>query len=669
MIIFEFVLIMLAAVLLSNLINRMVPTLSAPLVQIALGVIISLIPFGAFGFEFELEPELFFVLFLAPLVFHESYTTDKKTLWDMKKPILGAAVVLVFITVIAVGYFTSFLIPAIPLAAAFALIGALGPTDDVAVDAVAKRVAVPRKIMGILRGESIINDASGIISFQFAIIAMTTGGFSLGEASLRFLLVGLGGLIAGVVMTQVKYLIVKGLRSLGMGNVTLHILIEVLTPFIIYMVAEALSVSGILAVFAAGITHSFMRDKFNPETVKLNIARDSVWDFLSFTLDGLVFVMLGTHLPGILKTIGNGAFSINGLQIASCIFLLTFIFCVLRFLWWIILVRKKTYFETDDPVSVAKAALIFSLAGARGTVTLASVMAIPLLLDNGTIFPERDLIILLASGVIVLSMLITNFILPLIVTRKSDETRSAEEQLACSEIIQGVISRLKSEVTEENSFATDVIIRGYTKRNMSVRGVGMLHIETSNENELRAKIFEWEKENTKALLESESVNKAAAEHFLGVLDERTRNTVKKGFLKRLGWALKHLLKLHHKKGVKPGRGDFEAIIISNTQYVLEKLNEIKTPQNTNAVEKLIGEFELMSVLSRGRNHVRSGNLGSMDNSAVHAIAARGFSIERELIQEMYEANRISRETAKALRADIITLEAQLQSDIENYGTV
>ena len=126
MVVFEFVLIMLAAVLLSNLINRFIPALSAPLVQIVLGVAISLIPFGVFGFEFELEPELFFVLFIAPLVFYESYTTDKKTLCSMKKPIINAAVVFVFVTVIVVGFFTHLLIPAIPLAVAFALIGSLG---------------------------------------------------------------------------------------------------------------------------------------------------------------------------------------------------------------------------------------------------------------------------------------------------------------------------------------------------------------------------------------------------------------------------------------------------------------------------------------------------------------------------------------------------------------
>jgi len=660
MIIFEFVLIMLAAVLLSNLINRYIPALSAPLVQIALGVIISLIPFGAFGFEFELESDLFFVLFIAPLIFHASYTSDKKTLWNMRKQIFGAAVWLVFLTVAAVGYLTNFLIPAIPLAAAFALIGALGPTDDVAVDAVAKRVAVPRKIMGILSGESIINDASGIICFQFAIIAMTTGSFSLKHASLRFILLGIGGLLAGYVMTLIKYhFIVKRLQNLGIRNVTLHILFETLTPFIVYMTAEFFSVSGVLAVFAAGITHSFMRDKFNPETVKLNIARDSVWEFLTFTLEGLVFVMLGTQLPGILKTISG--LSISVFAIVGTVLLLTAIFTILRFLWWLITIRKKTYQEEGSPISAVKAAVIFSLAGARGAVTLASVMSIPLLLDNGAEFPERDLIILLASGVIVVSMLITNFILPLFVRRISEDRLSDKEQAAHSEIIQGVISRLKNEATDENRLATEIVIRNYAKRNAADRKGIHRYKETQIEKELRTQVFLWMKENTTALLENGKADKTMAEHFLSVINARARkNRSRAGFFRGLLMFFKHTIHFRKRTGIMDRHVDFENILVSNTQYVIKKLNEVKNEENIAAVEKLIAEFELMSAV--GRNHVKSDSRLSIEDTSVHTVVERGFSIERELIQEMFEANRISREAAKEMRMAILTLETQLQSD-------
>ena len=312
---------------------------------------------------------------------------------------------------------------------------------------------------------------------------------------------------------------------------------------------------------------------------------------------------------------------------------------------------------------LVKAAIIFSLAGARGTVTLASVMSIPLLLDNGTAFPERDLIILLASGVIVISMLIANFILPLFVKRISDEKQSDKEQAAYSEVIQGVISRLKREVTDENSLATDIVIRSYSKRNTVAHNTVSRQKETQSEKEMRTQIIHWEIENTTALLESGNTDKAAAEFYLYVLNERAKSEGSRegsGFFKRVAWFLKHIIKFRRKMRPVRKRGDFEIFFKSNTQYVLKKLDETKNKENAAIVEKLSAEFELMSSVSR--RHVTSDGQYGMSDSAANTVAARAFSIERELIQEMFELGRITRETAKGMRADIVTLEAQLQSD-------
>jgi CPA1 family monovalent cation:H+ antiporter len=219
-------------------------------------------------------------------------------------------------------------------------------------------------------------------------------------------------------------------------------------------------------------------------------------------------------------------------------------------------------------------------------------------------------------------------------------------------------------VTEENSFATDVVIRSYLRRNTSIRDIGPHRKETPTEKELRSQIFMWEKENTAALLESGNVDKAAAGHFLGILNDRIKNINKRSFFRRFLRVLKHVLSLRRKNGAMPNRADFVVIIESNTRYVLEKLNETKNTENAAAVEKFAAEFELMSVMSRGRNHARPGTLGDADNSAVHAVVTRAFSIERELIQEMFELGRITRETARGMRADIMTLETQLQADTQ-----
>jgi len=659
MLVFEYVLILLAAVLLSNLINRFLPTLSAPILQIMLGAVISLIPFGAFSYDFRLEPDLFFVLFIAPLIFYTSMTADKKILWEMRGPILGSAVALVAIMVLAAGPIVHALIPAIPLAAACTLIAALGPTDDVAVAAVGKRAKVPGKIMGILSGESIINDASGIVCFQFAVASVVTGSFSMAQATWRFALVGLGGILAGLMMTLVKYSIVKWLRSLGIENVTLHLLIGILTPFVIYMASESLGVSGILAVFASGIAHSFARDKLNPDTVSLNIALDSVWSLLSFTFEGIVFVMLGTQLPRILKTIGGHSIGVR--EIVGSILLLALVFAALRFIWWTLAVRKRAYQEEGKPIGKIKSGIIFSLAGARGTVTLASVMSIPLLLSNGNPFPERDLIILLASGIIVVSMLVTNFLLPLFAERKSEQRKNEIELAAYAEIIQKVATRLLSEAKEENREATTFVIKGYFER--SPWQIGQGFSETAEDKRLQTQALLWEKENIIAMLGKGEINAEVAGHYIQVLDARIRSVGgDKRMLREIAWLIKHMIRFKHVMGRKRKRNNFRDLFGRNSSFVLEKLKAIRNTGNAKAVDKLAASYEMIAAFHKGLETEGGDASKGKEETLVYEVAAKGFHIERGLIQEMFEAGRLSWETAKEMRGNIAALEARMQAN-------
>ncbi|MDR2039917.1 MAG: sodium:proton antiporter, partial [Bacteroidales bacterium] len=388
MLVFEYILILLVAIFISNLINRFLPSVSVPIIQILLGALIALIPLN---FKLELEPSLFFILFIAPLVFNSSMLMDKQSFWALKVPIMNLAFLLVFATVIGIGYLTHLLIPTIPLVAVFVLMAALAPTDDIAVFSVAKRVNVPPRIMNILSGESIINDASGIVCFQFAVAAVVTGTFSVTDAIGRFIILGLGGILVGLAFTLLKYALVRWIRSLGMENVTLHILIEILTPFLVYLIAETLEVSGILAIFSAGIAHSVGRKKLNPENASLNIASDSIWNVFSFTLEGLVFLILGTQLPDILRTVQSGSYPVETWEIVLYVLLITLIFALSRFVWSYCSIRKKVYHDPDHPISKFRACMIFSLSGARGAVTLASVLSIPILLNDGSAFPQRDM--------------------------------------------------------------------------------------------------------------------------------------------------------------------------------------------------------------------------------------------------------------------------------------
>ena len=652
--IFEYVLILLALVCLSNLINRFIPVISVPIVQIALGALFILY----FDFQIELEPSLFFALFVAPLIFYVSLLMDKKTLWAQRRPILSMGIVLVFAIVITVGFLLNFLIPSIPLAAAFALIAALGPTDDVAIASVSKRVNVPPKIMNILQGESIINDVSGIISFQFALAAMLSGSFSLVQATGQFLIVGVGGILVGVLLTWLKFGFVRWIRSLGMENVTLHLLFGILTPFVVYLVAEKLGVSGILAIFAAGIAHSFNRNKFNPDMVNYKIADDSIWSMLSFTLEGLVFVILGTQLPKILSSI-NQNFSITTGEIISYILLITFLFLLSRFLWSLIFVRKKTYHDPKYPVSRLKASILFSLSGARGTVTLACVMSIPPILENGKAFPEHDLIILIAGGVIVISLIITSFILPLFVDKKIDVDKSAENE-AYLEILQNVMTELKKQVTEENEEATAIITANYYKRSAELKRKHYSRpVNRDEERRLRITICEWERENVAELLESGETDKYSAQYYIDILDSLKDRYYKNRFVFRR--SIMRFLHKHSKMGgIKNHvelRNKVLALMEVNAQFVLEKLKIMDKTEDSPAIKKLMAEYELhSSMFQRGWRHNES------DNKILVSVVSYGFQIERDNIQTMLEAGRISKETAREIRHNISLLEVQLKKE-------
>jgi CPA1 family monovalent cation:H+ antiporter len=606
--IFDYVLILLAAVLLSNLINRFVPLLSVPIVQMLLGILIAVISFDFFNEEFNLEPELFFVLFLSPLVYQSTMMADKKTMGNLVKPIVMAAIVLVFVTIFAVGYFTHMLIPSISLAAALAFAAALGPTDVVAVEAVAHRVTLPRKVMSILSGESIINDATGIVCFQFAIIAASTGSFHIVDGLTRFLILAVGGLVVGLILTFIKYMIVRGLHLLDINNTALHISIGIVTPFLIYMISEAVGVSGILAVFASGMAHSIFHDKFNPEVVKLNNAQENVWDVFSFCLDGLVFVILGTQLPRIFRVYLTEKHDITGWNIIGYVLLISFALMAVRFLWWMVMVRRKTYDVPENPTGKIKSSLIFSLAGARGAVPLACVMTIPLLLPNGNPFPERDLIILIASGVIIISLLMTNFVLPLLAIHKT-ETDIETEQASRAEILQKVMEYLKNTATPETTAATEIVIRNYTSRMKQHLHSGWKVTKKHTRHNLLRDILLWEKDVVLHLAEMNQIKETTTEHYIEenqVLMAVSRRKMKspRALLMTVWQAIKSF------SWKKPSRPEIK---IDDSKIILE-------------------------------------------------VATKGFTEESRLVQQMLDEGRLSWKTAKEMQANITVLEAQLQAE-------
>ena len=408
-------LFLLLAVVVSGALARMSPVaLPLPLVQIALGAFIASVA----NLGVKLKPDIFFLLFLPPLLFLDGWRIPKEGLFRDKGTILELALGLVVFTVVGVGYFINWMIPAMPLAVAFALAAIVSPTDPTAVSAIATRVPIPKRLMHVLEGESLLNDASGLVCMRFAVAAALTGTFSLLDAVGTFLWLAIGGTAIGVGVTWIAS-VAKNWVSRHFGEETgSQILISLLIPFGAYLLAEHLHCSGILAAVAAGITMSYVEQSGQALAVT-RVRRSAVWDFVQFTASGIIFVLLGEQLPQLVTgaaRVVREAGHHEPIWLVVYVVATTLALAVLRFIWvWTSL--RFTLFRAalkgQNPyVPSWRLIAATSLAGVRGTITLAGVLTLPLTMNDGSAFPARDLAIFLAAGVIIVSLVAASFSLP-----------------------------------------------------------------------------------------------------------------------------------------------------------------------------------------------------------------------------------------------------------------
>lgn len=411
------VLSMLVAVIVSGIVVRVIPlAVPTPLVQIALGAAIAAV---SPVHEVELDPEIFFLLFLPPLLFIDGWRIPKEGLLRDKGLILELALGLVICTVVGMGFFIHWMIPAMPFPVAFALAAIVSPTDPVAVSAITARVPVPKRVMHVLEGESLLNDASGLVCFRFAVAAAVTGVFSLPSATLTFVQLAVGGVAAGVGLTY-AVMRLKNWISRRYGEETgSQVLISLLIPFGAYELAEQLGCSGILAAVAAGVTMSYA-ELSGGALAHTRVQRAAVWDTLQFALKGVMFVLLGEQLPGILSGAMDAVQQSNHLNpwwLAVYALAINLGLACLRFGWVWISVSLTAYLaqrrgEAPGERPGLRLIAAMSVAGVRGAITLAGVLTLPLALADGTPFPARDLTIFLAAAVIILSLTAASIALP-----------------------------------------------------------------------------------------------------------------------------------------------------------------------------------------------------------------------------------------------------------------
>ena len=447
------VLILLMLVGVSRLLGRVIP-LPLPLVQIAAGAVLA---WPTLGLHVALNPELFLFLFLPPLLFSDGWRMPKREFWRLRGPILTLAVGLVLFTVVGAGYFIHWLLPSIPLPVAFALAAVLSPTDAVAVSAIAQN-RLPAPLMHMLQGEALMNDATGLVTFKFALAAAITGVFSLANASVTFLLVACGGLAIGVALSWVVGRMHSWMITRGWDDPATHVVFMLLLPFAAYVLAERLGASGILSAVAAGMMQSWL--DLLPRQTSTRLLNRSVWSLLEFAFNGLIFLLLGLQLPDIIKAVVRLEPTLWPTLMYRCldVVVIFLVLLALRFIWvqsiWRLsgLLRRWRGKGELTMVPTARSCWLLTVGGVRGAVTLAGVMSVPLLISEGLDFPERELLIFIAAGVILLSLIVACIALPLLlrgIPKSQDDAMRAEVREAWRRTAEAAIHALEAEEVVE----------------------------------------------------------------------------------------------------------------------------------------------------------------------------------------------------------------------------
>jgi monovalent cation/hydrogen antiporter len=382
----------------------------------------------------ELDPDLVFLLLLPPILFGAGYSTPIRDFKANARPIALLAIGLVAFTTLVVGVVAQVAIPGLPAAAAFALGAIVAPPDAVAATAIFRRLGVPRRVVTILEGESLVNDATAITLYRLAIAAALGGTFSAAGAGLSFVVIGVGGIVVGVV---VGLIVTEAWRRTS--DPTLEIMVSLLAPFAAYLPAEALGVSGVLATVVAGLIAGRRAARVLSPSARL--MGTGVWNIVAYTINGFAFMLIGLQLPAITSALT--AYSTSELLTWAVVISATVI--VARIVWVFPATYLPRWFSgkvrTADPAPPWRAVFVVSWAGMRGAVSLAAALALPLTPP----FPQRDLVIFLTFCVIVATLVGQGLTLPFIVRRlgvMEVTGPDAEESLARIAATEAALQRL-----------------------------------------------------------------------------------------------------------------------------------------------------------------------------------------------------------------------------------
>ncbi len=425
-----------------------------PIFLVIAGLFISFIP----GIpRITVDPDMIFLIFLPPLLYEAAWYTSWKDFWKWKRPIALLAFGLVFCTSMVVAYASVYFIPGFTLALGFLLGGIVSPPDAVAAATVLKGIKVPKRLLTILEGESLVNDASSLIVFRFALAAILTGSFSMQEATGQFFLVAGMGVVIGLIGAHVMYVIHRFLPTTSAIDGAL----TVMTPYILFLAAEAFHFSGVMAVVTGGLFISFRSHEIF-RTAETRVNMQGVWTTMIFAMNALVFILIGLSLPEIVAGLGDYSI-LQGIKYGLFV---SAIVIALRFLWvypaafiprWL-----SAKIRNNEPSPGWRGPLIISWAGMRGVVSLATALSIPIMLTDTVTFPLRNLIIFISFVVIFVTLVFQGLTLPLIIKwiklKEIDEVGSHDEQQAGIQLRLNQAAMLHLEKNYASEFAKNDLI-------------------------------------------------------------------------------------------------------------------------------------------------------------------------------------------------------------------
>ena len=657
-----YLILFLFVLIVSTTTNKLLPFLPLPLVQILLGIGIGLfIP----NTDFHLNTELFLALVIGPLLFRESEEADITAVLKHWRIIVYLIFPVIFISTLSLGFLAHFLWLSLPLAACVAVGAALGPTDLVAFASLSERFSFPKRVSNILKGEGLLNDASGLVAFRVALAAWTTGAFSLSQAGTSLALSIIGGFAVGFVTAMINRFLHTFLLSVRATDIASELLLELSLPLMTFFIAEEIHVSGIIAVVVAGILRASRFKKITLLEAQVDTVTDTVWHTVTFMLNGSVFVILGMELEMIAEPILTNPLY-NPLLLLVSVVLLTFLLFAIRFVMIYGFYIWRTRRLKKSLRNYMKDMLLLTFSGVKGTVSIATILLIPSHLEQ-----KYPLLLFLVAGVTLLSFLTGLLVLP----HLSEEQEETKDYLMHIAILNEVTAELEKELEEhKNKLSLYAAIDNYHGRIENL----ILSQENKSAQEdweaLKLLILSIESDGLEQAYEEGKIGERGYQVYQRYLKNMEQSINRKVAsrltyyflvsLRILRFVLHELLTFgqtirswNDKEQRRLRAIDYDQIselYLENTELIIESLENLKGIYKSSLIsfmqESRLRETAIIgsgAFVERVITRIKPNNIDEM---------LRGYYLERKLIFEYEEKKLITTKYAKKLRQNVNNLE-------------